>query len=103
MGRDMASLEQPMRRNRAGKERELQGPHLVLAARHLSTARASLVAQMAKNLSAKQETLVCSLGQKDPLKKGMATHSTILARRVPWTEEPGDLQSIGLQSQTQLK
>ena len=41
-----------------------------------------LVAQMAKNLSAKQETLVCSLGQKDPRKKGMATHSTLLARRV---------------------
>ena len=82
MGRGKASLEQAMKGNRAGKERVLQGPHFVLAARHLSTARASLVAQMAKNLSAKQETLVCSLGQKDPRKKGMATHSTLLARRV---------------------
>ena len=53
MGRDMASLEQAMKGNRAGKERVLQGPHFVLAARHLSTARASLVAQMANNLSAK--------------------------------------------------
>ena len=89
-----------MRGNRAGKERVLQGPHLVLTARHLSTARASLVAQMVKNLFAKQETLVCFLGQKDPLKMGMATHSTVLARRVPWREEPGGLQSMGLQRVT---
>ena len=47
--------------------------------------------------SAKQETWVQSLGQEDPLEKGMATHSSILAWRVPWTEEPGRLQSMGLQ------
>ena len=50
---------------------------------------ASLVAQMVKNLSVMQETQVRSLGQDDPLEKGMATFSNILARRIPWTEEPG--------------
>ena len=55
------------------------------------------VAQMVKNLPAIQETWVQSLDQKDPLEKGMATHSSILAWRSPWTEEPGELQSIGLQ------
>ena len=54
---------------------------------------ASLVAQRVKNLSAMQETQVWSLGQEDPLEKGMATHSSILAWRIPWTEEPGGLQS----------
>ena len=57
--------------------------------------RASLVSQTVKNLPAVQETLVQSLGQKDPLKKGVATHSSILAWRIPWTEEPGGLQSMG--------
>ena len=50
---------------------------------------ASLVAQMAKNLPAVQETGVRSLGWEDPLEKEMATHSSILAWRIPWTEEPG--------------
>ena len=50
-----------------------------------------------------QETRVQSLNQEDPLEKGMATHANILAWKIPWTEEPGGLQSIGLQSQTQLK
>ena len=58
---------------------------------------ASLVAQMVKNLPAVQETQVQSLGQEDPLEKGMATHSSILAWRIPWTEEPSGLQSKGLQ------
>ena len=49
------------------------------------------------------ETQVQSLGQEDPLEKEMATHSSILAWRIPWTEEPGGLQSMGSQSQTQLK
>ena len=52
----------------------------------------SLVAQMVKNLPAMRETWVQSLGQGDPLEKGMATHSSILAWRVPWTEEPSRLQ-----------
>ena len=49
-----------------------------------------------------QETRVPSLGWEDPLEKEMATHSSILARKFPWTEETGGLQSMGLQSQTQL-
>ena len=49
------------------------------------------------------ETLVWSLGQEDPLEEGMTTHSSILAWRIPWTEEPGKLQSIGSQSWTWLK
>ena len=49
-----------------------------------------------------QEMQVRSLGQKDPLEKEMATHPSILAWRIPWTEEPGGLQSMGSQSQTQL-
>ena len=51
--------------------------------------RASLVAQMAKNLPAMQETWVQSLGWEDPLEKEMATHSSILTWRIPWTEKPG--------------
>ena len=62
---------------------------------------ASLVAQTVKNLPAMQETCR-SLGWGDPLEKGMATHSSILAWRMPWTEELGRLQSMGLQSQIQL-
>ena len=58
---------------------------------------ASLVAQLVKNLPAMQKTWVQSLGQEDPLEKGMATHSSIVACRIPWTEEPGGLQSMGLQ------
>ena len=62
------------------------------------------MAKWVKNLPAMeetQETWVRALGQKDPLEKGMATHSSILAWEIPWTEEPGGLQSLGLQkSQT---
>ena len=50
-----------------------------------------------KNLPAMQETQVQSLGQEDPLEKGMATYSNILAWRIPWTEEPAVLESMGLQ------
>ena len=56
---------------------------------------ASLVAQMIKNLPAMQETQVQFLGWKDPLEMGMAIHFSILAWRIPWTEEPGRLQSMG--------
>ena len=59
--------------------------------------RASLVAQMVKNLPTMQETWVQSLGWEDCLEKGMATHSSILAWRIPRTEEPGGLQSMGSQ------
>ena len=51
---------------------------------------------MVKNLPAMQETWVLSLGQEDPLEKERATHSSILAWRIPWTEEPGGLQSMGV-------
>ena len=52
---------------------------------------------MLKNLPAMQETQVQSLGWEDPLEKEMGTHSSILAWKIPWTEEPGRLQSMGLQ------
>ena len=57
----------------------------------------SLVAQMVQNPPTMQETWVRSLGWEDPLEKGTATHSSILAWRIPWTEEPGRLQSMGSQ------
>ena len=60
--------------------------------------RASLVAQMVKSLPAMWETWVGSLDQEDPLEKDMATHSSILAWEIPWTEEPGGLPSPGLQT-----
>ena len=59
--------------------------------------RASLMAETVKNLPAMRETLVGSLGWEDPLEGGMAIHSSVLAWRIPWTEEPGGLQSMGLQ------
>ena len=58
------------------------------------------MAQMVKNLSSMWETGVRSLGWEDPLEKGMATHSSILACKIPWTEETGKLQTLVLQSQT---
>ena len=58
---------------------------------------ASLVAQRLKRLPAMQETWVRSLGREDPLEKEMATYSSILAWRIPWTEEPGGLQFMGSQ------
>ena len=63
----------------------------------LSALGASLVAQTVKNLPAMWETQVGSLGWEDPLEKGMATHPSILAWKTPGTEEPGRLQSLGLQ------
>ena len=57
---------------------------------------------MVKNLPTMQEIQVHSLSGEDPLEEGMATHSSVLAWRIPWTVEPDRLQSMGLQSQTQL-
>ena len=57
----------------------------------------SLMAQMGKNLPAMRETQILSLGQEDPLEKEMATHSSILDWRIPWTDDPGGLHSMGLQ------
>ena len=53
---------------------------------------------MVKNLPAMQEPWVQSLGREDPLEEGMATHSSLLVWRIPWTQEPGGVQSMGLQS-----
>ena len=71
---------------------------------HIVLLEASLVAQMVKNPPVMQETQVWGPGpgQEDPLEKGMATHASILAWRIPWTEDSGELRSIGLQSQTRL-
>ena len=63
----------------------------------LSSPLTSLEAQVVKNLQAMQKSQVRSLGREDPLEKGMATHSSILAWEIPWTEEPGGLQSMGSQ------
>ena len=63
----------------------------------------SLVAQRLKRLPPSRETQVRSLGREDPLEKEMEIHSSILAQRIPWTEEPGKLQSMGIaKSQTRL-
>ena len=63
----------------------------------VATKEASLVAQTVKRLPAMWETQVQSLGREDPLEKEMAAHSSILAWKIPWTEEPGRLQSMGSQ------
>ena len=63
----------------------------------LLTSGTSLVAQMVKHLSTMRETQVQSLGWEDPLEKEMATHSNTIAWKIPWTEEPGRLQSMGSQ------
>ena len=79
---------------------------MYVVANDLATAlqyyRTSLIAQLVKNLPAMQETWVHSLDWEDPLEKEMAAHSSILAWRIPWTEEPGRLQSMGSQEATQL-
>ena len=71
-------------------------PVIGLEAIH-STGGASLVTQMVRNSAAMRDTQVQSLKGEAPLQEGMATHSSVLAWRVPWTEEPGGLQSMGLQ------
>ena len=63
---------------------------------------AFLLAQSVQNLPAMKETWIRFLGGEDPLEKKTVTHSSILAWKIPWTEEPGGLQSMGSQSQTQL-
>ena len=68
----------------------------------MQTLLVAQVAQRVKHLPAMQETWVRSLGQEDPLEKEMATHSSTLAWKIPWTEEPCKLQSTGLQSRARL-
>ena len=74
--------------------------HIMIKFSLALASRASLVAQTLKNLPSTQETWIRSLSQEDSLEKEMATHPSILAWRIPWTEEPGGLQSMGLQSWT---
>ena len=69
--------------------------HIKICEKHVC--RASLVAQSVKHLPTMRETQVRSLGQEDPLEKEMATHSSTLAWKIPWTKEPGRLQSMGSQ------
>ena len=73
-------------------QKKLYGPHSL---KYLSLASSSLVAQIAKNVPTKQETRVRSLGQEDPLEKEMATHSSIIACRILWTEETGSYSPWG--------
>ena len=68
-----------------------------LLSSYKGSTRASLVAQTVKDLPTMRETWVRSLGEEDPLEEEMAPHSSILAWRIPWTEEPGGLQSMGSQ------
>ena len=70
---------------------------VLLALFTINLSGASLLAQTVKTLPAMQETQVQSLGWEDPLEKEMTTHSSILAWKIPWTEEPGRLQSMGSQ------
>ena len=77
------------------ESRDLLRTHVLLGSPHRLWA--SLVAQRLKRLPAMWETWVRSLGWEDPLEKAMATHSSILAWRIPWMEEPGGLQPTGLQ------
>ena len=71
-----------------------------LSTEHLLHVGASLVAQTVENLPATQENWVRSLGREDPLEKETVIHSSVVGWRTPWTEEPGGLQSMRLQSQT---
>ena len=80
-----------------------QRVRLCEAAHTQSLMRASLVAETVKNLPAVQETQVLSMGQEDPLKNRMATHSVILAWRVPWTKEPSRLPFMGYKQQDMTK
>ena len=73
------------------------GTHVLCIGRKIYYARQPLVAQKVKNLPAMQETRVQSLGQENPLEKAKATLSSVLAWRIPWTEEPGGQQAMGLQ------
>ena len=80
------------------KGKNITSTNLIFLSLESLKEKASPMSQMVKNLPAMQETPVQSLGWKDPLEKGMAICSSVLAWRVPWTREPGGLQSMGLQS-----
>ena len=84
----MGDLVEPLSTGRSGNERSGPGSFAAFW-------KPSRMAQMVKNPPAVQETQVQSPSREDPPEKGMATHSSILAWRIPWTEEPGGLQSMG--------
>ena len=86
-----------LRTRRARDTKLLVQSYCVTQVRSTQGNGASQVALVVKNPPAMQETWVLSLDQEDPLEKGMATHSSILAWGIPWTEEPGRLQSRGSQ------
>ena len=89
----MESLKHGASKSKLVSDHHIQSTSSGLFATHL----ASLVAQMVKRLPAMQETQVRSLGWEDPLEKEMATHSSILAWKIPWSEEPDRLKSMGSQ------
>ena len=97
-------MRQPVqeKRKEGHCEQQQEAVKMQRARKYLSSEQLSFhlgfpAAQTVKNLPAMQETQVRSLGWEDPLEKEMATHSSILAWRIPWTEEPGGLQPIGSQ------
>ena len=77
------------------EEQELAGSPYLWANSPVNLVQKLMVAQMVENLPAMQETWVQSMGQEDALEKEMATYSSILAWKIPWTEKPGGLQSMG--------
>ena len=91
------TLHHPMHLSIAGRSISFITDNCRLCRDPIIASGASLVAQIVKNLPAGQETWVQSLSQEDPLEKRMATHSSILAWRIPWTEEHGGVQSMELQ------
>ena len=90
-----------MRRGLASRQQSRD--HICLFPTYSCKLWAFLVAQMVKNLPALWKTQVQSVGQEDSLEKGMATFSIITVWRIPWTEEPGGLGSMGSQNQTRLR
>ena len=84
-------------KNISGMKNKAKLRKLFYIKRNYKQSWASLVVQTQKNLPAMKETRIRSLGQEDPLENGMATHFTILAWKIPWTKEPGGLQSMELQ------
>ena len=93
----MVKALSPLRTRPSGCTYEVSLPLGFSAIQFLWGIRASLVAQTAKNLPAIQKPRVQSLGGEDPLEKEMATHLSILAGKIPWTEEPDRLQTMGSQ------
>ena len=102
MDRKLSVLEHDERAGSTGERQKVRlkrsaGPNHESSCVACKESELSLVAQTVKKLPAMQDTHVRSLGQKDPLENGMATHSSILAWRILWTEQPSWLQSMGLQ------